>query len=68
MKMNDCLGKLAKIKEQLDLLEKQITERVRNEEMNETSSMKQEKTEIDRKLAHLELKNARERIRQYYVS
>ncbi|VEF48003.1 Uncharacterised protein [Bacillus freudenreichii] len=68
MKMNDCLGKLAEIKEQLELLEKQIAERIKNEETNEATSMNQERTDIDRKLAQLELKNARERIRQYNVS
>ncbi|RST73634.1 hypothetical protein D4T97_012175 [Siminovitchia acidinfaciens] len=68
MKMNDCLGKLAEIKEQLELLEKQIAERIKNEETNEATTMNQERTDIDRKLAQLELKNARERIRQYNVS
>lgn len=68
MNMKDCLCKLEEIREQLDLLEKQIEERVRHEESNETAAMNQERTDIDRKLAQLELKNARERIRQYHVS
>ncbi|GIN92001.1 hypothetical protein J6TS1_24320 [Siminovitchia terrae] len=68
MNMNDCLNRLAEIKEQLDLLEKQVCERVRSEESNETVAMDRERRSVDRKLAQLELKSARERIRQYHVS
>ncbi|WP_144461102.1 hypothetical protein [Siminovitchia fortis] len=68
MNLKDCLNKLAEIKDQLDLLEEQIAEKVRDEESNEKARMSRERREIDRKLAQLELKNARERIRQYHVS
>ncbi|RWR10408.1 hypothetical protein QNH23_05935 [Siminovitchia fortis] len=68
MNLQDCLNKLAEIKDQLDLLEEQIAEKVRDEESNEKARMSRERREIDRKLAQLELKNARERIRQYHVS
>jgi len=60
--------KLAEIKEQLDFLEKQITEKVRKEEVKGASAMNQEKFLLDRKLAKLELTNAREKVKQYYVS
>jgi len=60
--------KLAEIKEQLDDLERQITEKVRMVEANETSVMNHERFLLDRKLARLELTNAREKMKQYYVS
>lgn len=68
MNTNECLGKLAEIREQLDQLERQIIERVKSEEANATAAINLERTNIDKKLAQLELKNARERIRQYHVS
>ncbi len=68
MNLKDCLNRLAEIKEQLDLLEEQVCERVRSEESSETAAMNRERRCVDRKLAQLELKSARERLKQYHVS
>lgn len=68
MNKKDCLGRLAEIKTQLDLLERQIAERVKDEESSEAAKMTRESKDMDRKLAQLELKDARERIRHYHVS
>ncbi len=68
MNKKDCLGRLAEIKAQLDLLERQIAERVKDKESSEAAKMTRESKDMDRKLAQLELKDARERITHYHVS
>ncbi|MFD1707164.1 hypothetical protein ACFSCZ_10510 [Siminovitchia sediminis] len=68
MNMNECLGRLSEIKAQLDQLEKQMAERIRHEESKEAISMEKDRTDIDRRLAQLELKNAQEKLNRYNVS
>lgn len=68
MDKQECICKLEQIKAQLEQLEQQIASRVKNEETRLGAVIKKENNEIGKKLAHLELANAREKIRRCQVS
>ncbi|MFS0645040.1 hypothetical protein [Siminovitchia sp. 179-K 8D1 HS] len=68
MNKQECIGKLEEIKAQLEQLEHQIARRVKSEETRLGAEMTKENMEVGKKLAHLELTSAREKIRRYQVS